>query len=217
MIAPSRSKASDGIIGDPAHQARVSDHNPDARGIVHAIDLTYDPDHGFDARAEGEQIRLRCTTGHENRVKYLVSYDGHGDIICSPIGSWRWRRKAGSDHASHLHISILSLTWVEASTAPMLRPGVVAPPGDDEMPKGAQMLASTPSGAGYWIAGSDGGVFAYGDASFFGSMGGKQLNAPMVGITATPSGKGYWLIAQDGGVFAFGDAKFLGAPTGKVQ
>ncbi len=85
------------------------------------------------------------------------------------------------------------------------------------MPTGAQMLAATPSGKGYWVVGSDGGVFAYGDAGFFGSMGGKKLNAPMVGITATASGAGYWLIAQDGGIFAFGDAEFFGAPTGKVQ
>jgi len=89
--------------------------------------------------------------------------------------------------------------------------------GSDEMPSGAQMMAATPSGAGYWIVGSDGGVFAYGDADFYGSMGDKKLNAPVVGITATPSGAGYWLIGQDGGVFAFGDAGFYGAPTGKVQ
>jgi hypothetical protein len=92
-----------------------------------------------------------------------------------------------------------------------------APGEDDDMPKGAQLLASTPSGAGYWIVGSDGGVFAYGDAGFFGSMGGTELAAPVVGITATPSGRGYWLLGQDGGVFAFGDAPFYGAPVGDVR
>lgn len=89
--------------------------------------------------------------------------------------------------------------------------------GEDEMPSGAQLLASTPTGAGYWIVGSDGGVFAYGDAEFFGSMGGEELAAPVVGITSTPTGRGYWLIAQDGGVFAFGDAPFCGAPVGHVR
>jgi N-acetylmuramoyl-L-alanine amidase-like protein len=88
---------------------------------------------------------------------------------------------------------------------------------DDDMPKGAQMLATTPSGKGYWIVGSDGGVFAYGDAGFYGSAGGVKLAAPVVGITATPSGMGYWLIAQDGGVFAYGDAPFYGAPVGDVR
>ena len=67
-------------------------------------------------------------------------------------------------------------------------------------------LAATPSGNGYWLVGSDGGVFTYGDAGFFGSMGGQAMNRPVVDIVATASGQGYWLIGADGGVFAFGDA-----------
>ena len=31
---------------------------------------------------------------------------------------------------------------------------------------------------------SDGGIFAFGDAGFYGSMGGTTLNAPMVGMAA---------------------------------
>ena len=69
-------------------------------------------------------------------------------------------------------------------------------------------MAATPDGKGYWLVGSDGGVFALGDAGFFGSLGNKRLNAPMVGMTAAPEGKGYWLVASDGGVFALGDARF---------
>jgi hypothetical protein len=76
-------------------------------------------------------------------------------------------------------------------------------------------MASTPSGNGYWQLARDGGVFAFGDAGFFGSMGGKPLNAPVVGMAATPDGKGYWLTASDGGIFAFGDAGFFGSMGGK--
>ena len=72
-------------------------------------------------------------------------------------------------------------------------------------------IASTKSGNGYWLVGSDGGVFSFGDAQFFGSMGGKPLNKSVVSIVATASGNGYWLVAADGGVFAFGDAV---APAG---
>lgn len=67
-------------------------------------------------------------------------------------------------------------------------------------------VASTTSGNGYWLAGSDGGVFSYGDAPFYGSAATLKLNKPVVGIVATASGKGYWLVAADGGIFAFGDA-----------
>ncbi|ROP30453.1 NBR1-Ig-like domain-containing protein [Couchioplanes caeruleus] len=68
---------------------------------------------------------------------------------------------------------------------------------------------------GQWVVAADGGVFAFAGAPFFGSMGGKALNAPVVGIAATPSGRGYWLTAADGGVFAFGDAVFAGSMAGK--
>jgi hypothetical protein len=66
---------------------------------------------------------------------------------------------------------------------------------------------------GYWMAASDGGIFAY-DAPFFGSMGGKPLNAPVVGITADPNTGGYWEVAADGGLFAF-NAPFFGSEGGK--
>ena len=67
---------------------------------------------------------------------------------------------------------------------------------------------------GYWLVGSDGGVFAYGSAPFLGSMGAVKLAAPILGMAATPTGKGYWLLAADGGVFSFGDAPFSGSMAG---
>ncbi len=72
-------------------------------------------------------------------------------------------------------------------------------------------MAATPDAQGYWLAGGDGGVFAYGDAGFYGSAGALRLNQPVVGIAATPRGTGYWLVASDGGVFAYGDAGFYGS------
>ncbi len=76
-------------------------------------------------------------------------------------------------------------------------------------------MAPTPSGAGYWMVGSDGGVFSSGDAGFFGSTGGLHLNKPVVGMAATPDGKGYWFVASDGGIFSYGDAPFFGSMGGK--
>jgi Cu/Zn superoxide dismutase len=70
------------------------------------------------------------------------------------------------------------------------------------------------TGAGYWLAASDGGVFAFGDAAYLGSMGGSPLSSPVVAIASTPTGAGYWLAAADGGVFAFGDAPYLGSMGG---
>ena len=42
-------------------------------------------------------------------------------------------------------------------------------------------ISDTPDGQGYWEVAADGGLFAFGDAGFYGSMGGKPLNAPIVG------------------------------------
>jgi Cu/Zn superoxide dismutase len=70
--------------------------------------------------------------------------------------------------------------------------------------------------AGYWLLGSDGGIFAFGDAAFLGSVGDRRLNQPVVAMAPTPTGEGYWLVAKDGGVFAFGDARFAGS-TGNIR
>src|SRR5271165_2697330 len=70
-------------------------------------------------------------------------------------------------------------------------------------------------GTGYWQVGLDGGIFAYGGAGYYGSMGGQPLNAAVVGMTPTPDGKGYWEVAFDGGLFAFGDAAFFGSMGGQ--
>ena len=77
-------------------------------------------------------------------------------------------------------------------------------------------MASTPDGHGYWLVASDGGIFTYGDAAFYGSTGAIHLNQPIVGMAATPDGHGYWLVASDGGIFTFGDAAFYGS-TGAIH
>jgi hypothetical protein len=71
-----------------------------------------------------------------------------------------------------------------------------------------------PAKAGYWLVGSDGGMFSFGNAKFHGSTGGMHLNQPIVGMARTRTGKGYWLVARDGGMFSFGDAKFHGSTGG---
>ena len=75
--------------------------------------------------------------------------------------------------------------------------------------------AGTPTGRGAWVADVNGSVYAFGDAAFFGSMGGRRLNRPIVGMAAHPTGRGYWLVASDGGIFTFGSARFRGS-TGAI-
>jgi hypothetical protein len=92
---------------------------------------------------------------------------------------------------------------------------------DDGSPGGAPLnrpivgMVPTRSQQGYWMVASDGGVFSYGNARFYGSTGNLTLNKPIVGMAATPDQKGYWMVASDGGVFSYGDARFFGS-TGNL-
>ncbi|MDA8312937.1 MAG: polysaccharide deacetylase family protein, partial [Actinomycetota bacterium] len=81
---------------------------------------------------------------------------------------------------------------------------------------GAPITSSAPyagaagTASGYWLVNQDGDVVSTG-VPFYGSMAGKHLAQPVVGMAATPDGRGYWLVAADGGVFSFGDARFYGS------
>jgi len=84
-------------------------------------------------------------------------------------------------------------------------------------------ITPTADRAGYWLVASDGGIFAFGDAGFFGSIpglgiapagtagGAPKLSAPIVGMVPSADGRGYFMVGADGGVFAFGDARFAGS------
>lgn len=96
-MAPGRSKASDGWIGDTSHAARKSDHNPNARGVVCALDITHDPKNGVDAGMIAEQLRA----ANDDRVNYIIS---NGRIANS---GRPWRRYTGTNpHNKHFHISV---------------------------------------------------------------------------------------------------------------
>lgn len=134
-IAPGRNKLSDGICGDPAHAQRVSDHNPDPRGVPHAIDITQDVLR-FDAHRYGLVLAQAFIDGHgDQRIKYLVSNYGHGDVIFDPAVSLSWRSNpTGNEHVSHLHVSFHYTPAVEQSTAPFFHP-------EDDMPLNAADMA----------------------------------------------------------------------------
>jgi hypothetical protein len=83
----------------------------------------------------------------------------------------------------------------------------VAPPAQPQPPP------VTPQ-HGYWLVGSDGGIFSFGPANFYGSTGSLVLQRPVVGIVPTKDDGGYWLDASDGGVFSYGDTQFYGSIPG---
>ena len=66
------------------------------------------------------------------------------------------------------------------------------------------------SRSGYWMLGSRGKVFAFGDARSLGDVG-IASGAEAVDIEPTPSGEGYWVLDDRGGIHARGDAVHHGA------
>ena len=101
--APDRDKSSDGTIGDTAHAARASDHNPDRNGVVKAIDISNDPAHKVRSRDIAEAIRK----SKDSRVSYVIS---DGEIFSATVSPWKWRKYTGTNpHFQHVHISAKAL------------------------------------------------------------------------------------------------------------
>jgi hypothetical protein len=100
-MAPDRDKSSDGTIGDERHQTTKSEHNPDANGVVRAMDITHDPAHGVDARKLAEAL----VVSRDRRILYLIS---NAQIISSVVQPWIWRKYNGTNaHRHHMHISVV--------------------------------------------------------------------------------------------------------------
>jgi hypothetical protein len=70
-------------------------------------------------------------------------------------------------------------------------------------------MAPTPTGQGYWLVASDGGVFAF-NAPFYGSLGGQPPASPVRALETTGAA-GYWMLTGAGQVFNFGDAQHYGS------
>jgi hypothetical protein len=108
LLNPKRDHTSDGWIGDVAHQAEVSDHNPDKRGLVHAIDVDKD---GLEVNKIVSYLVSRCKAGAEKRLKYII----WNRTIWSAAYGWKARAYTGvNPHTHHFHISGVSAPALES-------------------------------------------------------------------------------------------------------
>ena len=87
---PNRSKLSDGQLGDTSHSQRISDHNPNADGVVCALDVTNDPNHGLISRQLAEEL----INSRDNRIKYIISNRQIASGVSGPA-PWKWRQYNG--------------------------------------------------------------------------------------------------------------------------
>jgi hypothetical protein len=199
---PHRSRASDGICASATHhkQNPTSDHEPDAHGIAHAVDLTHDPANGCDNDAIVQFLIAR----KDPRVKYLI----HAKTIwrsyktnAKQPPAWEPQAYGGPNpHTHHLHISVW--TEHENDTSSWFTTAPSPPHEGDDVPAPSDVVASlqTPSGKGRWLLTYDGGVRTEGDAKFYGSVPGLDpKDRQDVG--------GFWVIEPYEGGYALRDTK----------
>jgi hypothetical protein len=96
-------------------------------------------------------------------------------------------------------------------------PGVGLAPADSAAPKrlAAPIVAmvASPTGQGYLLVASDGGVFAFGNALFHGSCPGiGGCNGSVIAVVPDAGEHGYWVVTSTGRVYPFGDATAFGQP-----
>ena len=133
------------------------------------------------------------SAGRSGLNKPIVGH-GHHAATMTATGLWVQRRRASSPSVTP---RLLRLDRIAQLNKPIVD------------------MNRTPDGKGYWLVAGDGGIFAFGDASFYGSTGSISSTSRSLGWPSTADGDGYWLVAGDGGLFAFGDARFYGS-TGSL-
>ena len=201
----------------------------------------WDPPQGPDTPA---MLTYRPGDPSAQPTSYPTGALRYGDLVMSPDESLVFAVEYGvvnnsSLAGSYLHIYVgpgaagstppSTTTTGATTTVPVTtttRPGspttttTLPTAGSPSPPTGTPPVAppavSGHPDAGYYEVASDGGIFAFGGAQFYGSTGSIHLNEPIVGMARTPDGGGYWLVASDGGIFAFGDAQFYGS-TGAMH
>jgi hypothetical protein len=119
VIAPNRSTASDGLVGDANHET-TSGHFPHkvpgvGDEIVTAWDCTNDPDHNCNSRALAETIRQH----RDKRIRYVISNrQMFSSYATSSYAAWTWRPYSATPdpHVNHAHIQVLDAVVSDTNT-----------------------------------------------------------------------------------------------------
>jgi hypothetical protein len=150
------------------------------------------------ARATGPTYTLAAADiGTRVRVRIIASNSaGHAQVASSaigpvaPTGYWLFTG------LGNVYASVGSRGFGSPAAKHAKQPAVVG-------------MAATPDGGGYWMAGSSGRIWAFGDA---GHLGWTPRQQPVRGIAADPAG-GYWLFTASGNIYRAGGARSFGSPA----
>src|SRR5579875_1178939 len=219
--APSGSSSSStASSGSPTGSATATDSGNTAtasggKGTVTIAQYPSDPVHAPTTfTSSGELFDLQLSSGSTfSHVTLTVGHTDGGTGLywwdpTAAHGSGAW--EAVSPVRTETGSLVATLDATSSPTLKQLTGTVFAVAKSASAPPPA-----TSTTQGYWLVGSDGGVFSFGDARYFGSVPGLGVHvSDVVGMASTPDGKGYWLVGSDGGVFSFGDARYFGSVPG---
>lgn len=135
-----------------------------------------------------------------------VAHKGAPAVVPNGFVAIQYAQSVPGGRGYNVDISVTNGVW----------PGMSPPPAPN--PPEEDMIASTPSGNGYWVVLPNGSVYSYGDANYYGGCN-PGASSPMpaghiaTGFAVHPSGKGYWISTDFAGVYSFGQAVYHGAPN----
>jgi hypothetical protein len=213
-IAPKRRRDSDGTIGDARHRLSTSDHNPDADGMVCALDLGHDPANGWDAHAMVELLRRR----RDPRIKYIISNGRIAGPGKSGKGGWDWHPYVGANpHGHHTHVSITktgcddtSPWWLKVEAAG------IGEPGEEVTARGRFAVGDyvdvcmRPDG-GLWCLKADGGVINVpAGGPFFDSESKRFADENRKAVRILPWRGGYCIVSEPPATYHHPDPAWKG-------
>lgn len=157
--------------------------------------------------------RLRLAFQRDTGSQDLTWHAVRGGTICpGPVVINRIKNIKAAE-AANGELKVMSTEFITPESDNPMLPNAVGP---------LVGPITVPGESGYYVVGSDGGVFAFGDLPFFGSLPGKVPThdstkdqivgfAPYVEvINGEQSVEGYYLMSRLGAIFAFGAAPWDG-------
>ncbi|HEV7534852.1 MAG TPA: hypothetical protein VGP90_04405, partial [Acidimicrobiia bacterium] len=142
--------------------------------------------------------------------------DFFGNGIC-PTGT-----SMAYDAAKTSYVASFNASCIGSPASVRIRALRLGTAGGDDVPStesgdpSLSDLVTAGTSHGYWMVGSDGKVYGFGDARKIGEPA-ASIAAPVVDFEPTPGGDGYWVVDEQGHVYAYNAKAFGNLDAAKLS